>query len=71
MGKRTKEHRKKVAKRNEGLKQQKKKMEKAQRDFLMQLIEKEKQAGAFNSPLIPMPSFGLPSTDGLPTGPQI
>ena len=75
MGKRAKEHRKKVAKRNENLKQQKRKIEKVQRDFLMQLIEKEKQSGAFNSPTLPPPTFGVPSSDnpslGLPTGPQI
>ena len=74
MGKRAKEHRKKVAKRNEQISQQKKKIEKIQRDFLMKLIEKEKQSGAFNSPTLPPPTFGVPDSDntlGLPTGPQI
>ena len=74
MGKRTKEHRKKVAKRNEQSKQQQKKLEKAQKEFLMQLIEQEKQKGLFNSPVMPLPG-GLPLTEGptlgIPNGPQI
>ena len=70
MGKRTKEHRKKVAKRNEQIKQQKRKMEKAQHDFLMQLIEAEKQKGQFNSPVMPMPGFEGP-TLGVPSAPIV
>lgn len=53
MGKRQKEHNKKVAKRNENIKQQRKLYENAQRKFLTDLIEKEKKAGAFeNNPTI-------------------
>ena len=79
MGKKAKEHRKKVAKRNEQIKQQKRKIEKAQQEFLMKLIEQEKQKRAFNSPVMPMPGFegpnlGLPASDTTftePVGPQI
>ena len=49
MGKAAKDHRKKVAKRNEAIKEMKKKNQKIQIDFLKQLIEKEKAAGKFNS----------------------
>ena len=48
MGKKSKEHRKKVAKRNAEIKNQQKKYQKQSQDFLMQLIEREKAAGAFN-----------------------
>ena len=48
MGKKAKEHRKKVAKRNAEIKNQQKKYQKQSQDFLMQLIEREKAAGAFN-----------------------
>jgi hypothetical protein len=75
MGKIDKEHRKKVAKRNEQIKQQKRKMEKAKQDFLMNIIEAEKQKGSFNSPVMPMPGFegpnlGIPSVPVV-SGPQI
>lgn len=49
MGKKAKEHRKKIAKRNADIKTQQKKYQKQAQDFLMQLIEKEKAAGAFDS----------------------
>lgn len=79
MGKKAKEHRKKVAKRNEQINQQRKKYEKQQKEFLMNLIESEKQKGAFNSPVMPMPGFegpnlGLQSDNSpfiMPVGPQI
>jgi type II secretory pathway component PulC len=48
MGKKAKEHRKKVAARNQKMKHQKRSIENAQRKFIMDLIEREKQAGAFN-----------------------
>lgn len=62
MGKKEKEHRKKVAKRNEKLALERKKFEKQQKNFLMELIEKEKAAGKFdNNPTIPSLTgdFGL------------
>lgn len=49
MGKAKKEHRKKVAKRNEAIKTLQKKYEKEKSNFLTNLIQKEKEAGAFNS----------------------
>ena len=51
MGKKAKDHRKKVAKRNESMKLQQKKMQMSQQDYLMEMIQKEKAAGAFNSPV--------------------
>ena len=73
MGKKAKEHRKKIAKRNEQIKQQQRKVEKAQKEFLMQLIEQEKQKGLFNSPVMSLPNLPLieSSTLGIPNGPQI
>lgn len=79
MGKKAKEHRKKVAKRNERLALERKKMEKQQKEFLMQLIEREKAAGKFeNNPTIPFNLTGDPSSLGQPfnltpnvSGPQI
>lgn len=53
MGKKAKEHRKKVAKRNEAIKMQERRFKKAQEEFLMNLIEKEKAAGKFNNPVEP------------------
>ena len=51
MGKKAKEHRKKVAKRNDAIKNEQKKFQKQQQERLMELIEKEKQMGAFmNTP---------------------
>lgn len=52
MGKKAKEHRKKVAKRNAEIKAIQNKFEKSRQEQLMELIQKEKAAGAFNSPSI-------------------
>ncbi len=49
MGKNKKEHRKKVAKRNEMINAQKRKLQKAQDDFIKAMIEREKQAGKFDN----------------------
>ncbi len=49
MGKNKKEHRKKVAKRNEAINAQKRKMQKAQEEFIKMMIEKENAAGKFNN----------------------
>lgn len=68
MGKKAKEHRKKVAKRNEIIKQQQHRLKKAQEDFLKQLIEREKSAGKFdNNQVIP----GINGPDIMLDGPQI
>lgn len=48
MGKKTKEHRKKVSARNEQAKSQQKQHEKARENFLRDLIERERQAGLFD-----------------------
>ena len=48
MGKKAKEHRKKIAKRNAEIKTHQKKQQKHAQDFLMNLIQKEKAAGAFD-----------------------
>lgn len=69
MGKKAKEHRKKVAARNAKIQQQQKSIQNAQRKFLLDLIEKEKQSGAFdNNPTLP----SMPVTDSpVIEGPQI
>lgn len=70
MGKNSKEHRKKVAKRNEKLKQQKNAYMKEQRKFIEELIRREKESGKFDNPTtIP----GLPGVDGpqIADGPQL
>jgi cell division protein FtsL len=60
MGKRDKEHRKKVAKRNEQISQQRKSNEKLQREFIMDLINKEKMSGKFdNNPTLPPDVSGI------------
>lgn len=70
MGKKAKEHRKKIAKRNEEIKKIQKKAQKNQQEMLMKLIEREKNAGMFNSPVIPLtgPLVG-PSLGDIPSGP--
>jgi len=68
MGKKDKEHKKRVAKRNEAIKLQQKKFEKVREEFINQLIEKEKQAGKFDS--VPGDFDFNPMMD-LGLGPQI
>lgn len=48
MGKKSKDHRKKVNARNEQIKSQQKQYDKAREKFLMDLIERERQAGLFD-----------------------
>ncbi len=79
MGKKAKEHRKKVAKRNNLIAQERKRFEKMQKEMLMKLIEEEKQKGLFNNPVstsnLDLPTIGLPITEGpslgLNTGPVL
>lgn len=53
MGKAAKEHRKKIQARNERLKQQKAKLDKMQKEYIMNLIKQEQQKGMFeNNPTI-------------------
>lgn len=68
MGKKAKEHRKKVAARNQKIQQQRKSIENAQRKFIMDLIEKEKKVGLFDNNQPPVP---VPSNDPIIEGPQI
>ncbi len=70
MGKAKKEHRKKVAKRNDRIKQTKNTYMKAQRRFIEDLIKKEQESGKFDNPtLIP----GIAGIDGpqITDGPQL
>ena len=78
MGKKAKEHRKKVAKRNAKLNQEKKNRQKTAMDYLMKLIRKEKESGLFDGPVQPSvasetnvlsPTPTAPTTDY--NGPQI
>jgi len=65
MGKAAKEHRKKVQARNSRIKQEKEKVQKMQKDFIMNLIKQEQEKGMFeNNPSV------LPTTPGL-NGPTI
>ena len=65
MGKAAKEHRKKVQARNAKLKQQKAKVEKMQREFIMNLIKQEQEKGMFeNLPSVDGPVIDGPIIDG-------
>jgi hypothetical protein len=69
MGKKDKEHRKKVASRNARIKQEQEKYRKMQKEMLMKLIEEEKKKGMFDN--IPqIPSMDGPTIDGF-AGPSI
>lgn len=74
MGKKAKEHRKKVAKRNKQIDEQKKKNQKNAMNYLLKLIQKEKESGAFNNPVQPLPNGSMDpitqNTNNL-SGPQI
>lgn len=78
MGKKAKEHRKKVAKRNAKLNEQKKSHQKKAMDYLMKLIRKEKEKGMFDGPVQPSVSSQTDVPNPTPTvtttdynGPQI
>jgi hypothetical protein len=64
MGKNKKEHRKKVAKRNEMIKAQQKRIERAQEDFIKAMIEKERAAGKFDNNS-PAPAIDVNLGEGL------
>jgi ABC-type Fe3+-citrate transport system substrate-binding protein len=64
MGKKEKEHRKKVAKRNEEIKSMQKKLQKAQQDRIMQMIERENAEGKFDNPMVSIPGISGPAIDG-------
>ena len=72
MGKKDKKHRKKVEARNNRLKNEKARLEKAKREFIMKLIEQEKQKGMFdNNPTIDPINKDVPSVDITLEGPQL
>lgn len=82
MGKAAKEHRKRVQARNLRIEQEKKKREKFQREFIMNLIKQEQEKGMFDnnpnldgmtlgSPTLDGPTLGTPITEGLSSGPMI
>jgi hypothetical protein len=63
-----KNHKTKVAARNERISQQKKKVEKLQREFIMNLIKKEQESGLFENtpniqPVNTEGSFDSPTLD--------
>ena len=65
MGKKEKEHRKRVAKRNEEIKNSRNKVQKEQQDRIMEMIEREKAAGKFdNNATAPIPGISGPAIDG-------
>lgn len=66
MGKKAKEHRKKVAKRNEKINAEKKKVQKLQMEYLNKLIAREQAAGKFDND-----SIETIQDDLLSEGPQI
>ncbi len=71
MGKAAKEHRKKVQARNNRLKLEKAKVQKLQRDFIMNMIKQEQEKGMFeNNPTI-TPSIDGPAIDTTIEGPSI
>lgn len=61
MGKKAKEHRKKVARRNARMEEDNKKHRKAAMNHLMKLIQKEKEKGAFDNPIQPLPTNQIPT----------
>ena len=65
MGKKAKEHRKKILKRNEKINQEKTAYMNMQRKFVEELIRREKENGQFDSPM------ALPLMDPQISGPQI
>ena len=70
-----KDHKKKDAARNEKLKQEKSRIQKMQREMLMNMIEQERQKGLFdNTPQIPSIPSVIPNDtnlDGPNFGPSI
>ena len=66
-----KDHKKRVAKRNNLIQQERKQFEKAQKEMLMKLIDEEKQRGMFNNPVQQLgefPNLGLPTIGGPSLG---
>jgi len=71
MGKAAKEHRKKVQARNNRLKQEKAKVQKMQKDFIMNMIKQEQEKGMFENNLMVNPAIDGPIIDTTIEGPSI
>ena len=75
MGKKSKQHRAKVAKRNKRLKDQENRQKKSAMKLLRNLIKREKEMGLFDSPVQEFPSSATQSdskdTGSYLNGPQI
>ena len=77
MGKAAKEHRKKVQARNAKLKQENRKREKFQREFIMNLIKQEQEKGMFENnlnleggpvldgPILDGPTLDIPTNETM------
>lgn len=57
MGKKDKEHRKRVEKRNNILKHKKRMMQDSHKKMLLDIIQKEKESGLFDNTIIEEPSI--------------
>ena len=70
-----KEHKKRVAKRNNILNQERKRFEKAQKEFIKKIIDEENRQGLFNNEVVEVPSVEnnpmLVPNIGLASGPKI
>jgi hypothetical protein len=70
-----KEHKKRVAKRNNILNQERKRFEKAQKEFIKKIIDEENRQGLFNNEVVEVPSVEnnpmLAPNIGLASGPKI
>ncbi len=71
MGKAAKEHRRKVQARNNKLKNEKDKVQKLQKEFIMNMIKKEQEKGMFENNQTINPSSDGPSIDTIIEGPSI
>jgi hypothetical protein len=71
MGKAAKEHRRKVQARNNKLKNEKDKVQKLQKEFIMNMIKKEQEKGMFENNQTINPSIDGPSIDTIIEGPSI
>lgn len=70
MGKAAKEHRRKVEARNNKLKQEKSKVQKLQREFIMNMIKQEQEKGMFENTQTINP-VDAPQIDTTIEGPSI
>jgi hypothetical protein len=71
MGKAAKEHRRKVQARNNKLKNEKDKVQKLQKEFIMNMIKKEQEKGMFENNQTINPSIDGPAIDTIIEGPSI